>query len=65
MRHVVETCSLLNDLRVTKLRHYKCAKCGSRFFDDTAMDQILSAGYGAGTTPVSCVAESRAKYRSH
>jgi len=43
MVHVVETCRLADGLTVRKLSHYKCASCGSRFFDDDAMQAIQAA----------------------
>jgi len=43
MVRVVETCRLADGLQVKNLAHYKCGSCGSRFFDDDAMNHIAAA----------------------
>jgi len=40
MVRVVENCRLDDGLAVRRLRHFKCAACGGRFFDDEAMHRI-------------------------
>lgn len=48
MARVVETCHLENGLAVKRLRHFKCAACGARFFDDEAMHAIQAARSATG-----------------
>jgi hypothetical protein len=43
MFQVVETCRLGDGFIVKRLRHLKCNACGSRFFDDEAMNVIQIA----------------------
>jgi predicted RNA-binding Zn-ribbon protein involved in translation (DUF1610 family) len=40
---VVETCRLVNGLRIRKLAHYKCQSCGAPLFDDVAVHRIEAA----------------------
>ena len=62
MRRVVETCYLSDGLCVPRLSYYKCGKCGARFFDGPAMDEIQAARREAGRKKTLAVAEPRAKY---
>ena len=43
MVRVMENCRLADGLAIKKLAHYKCRSCGSRFFDDDAMQAIQAA----------------------
>ncbi|MEW6365466.1 MAG: hypothetical protein AB1714_12640 [Acidobacteriota bacterium] len=38
----IEDCRLQDGLCVRRLRHFRCRACGSRFFDDEAMQRIQS-----------------------
>jgi len=40
MARVVENCRTEDGFAVRRLRHFKCAECGARFFDDEAMHRI-------------------------
>jgi hypothetical protein len=54
MVRVVETCRLADGLTVKKLAHFKCASCGSRFFDDEAMHSIQAARAPHGSSAQTC-----------
>ena len=40
MVHRIENCQFDDGLVVKRLRHFRCAACNSRFFDDAAMHRI-------------------------
>ena len=54
MVRVVEACRLADGLTVKKLAHFKCASCGSRFFDDEAMHSIQAARAPHGSSAETC-----------
>jgi transcriptional regulator NrdR family protein len=54
MIRVVETARLADGLMVKRLARYKCRSCGSRFFDDAAMQRIAEARAASGTSARTC-----------
>jgi transposase-like protein len=54
MVRVVETVRLADGLTVKKLAHYRCRSCGSRFFDNDAMQAIQAARTAHGSAARTC-----------
>ncbi len=44
LAHVVEDCALSAGRLVKRLPHVRCASCGERFFDITAMTTMEASG---------------------
>jgi len=50
----MENCRLADGLAIKKLTHYKCRSCGSRFFDDDAMQVIQAARASRRSSAQAC-----------